>query len=71
LDAHSRATVRRARHHRCRVEASDQLGTMVAELLLRRWSRQQISRHLHHRFPDDPSMRMCHESIYRDVYEPN
>jgi IS30 family transposase len=44
---------------------------MVAELLLRRWSPQQISRHLRHRFPDDPSMRLCPESIYQAVYQPN
>jgi hypothetical protein len=47
------------------------LGTVVTELLLRRWSPQQISRHLRHRFPHDPSMWLCHESIYQAVYEPN
>jgi len=44
---------------------------VVAELLLRRWSPQQISRQLRHRFPDDPSMWLCHESIYQVVYQPN
>jgi IS30 family transposase len=71
FDAHRRATVRRARHHRRRVETDDHLGAVVAELLLRRWSPQQISRHLRHRFPDDPSMWLCHESIYQAVYQPN
>ena len=71
FDARRRATVRRARHHRRRVETNHNLGTMVAELLLRRWSPQQISRHLRHHFPDDLSMRLCHESIYQAVYQPN
>jgi transposase, IS30 family len=71
FDAHQRATVRRARQHRRRVEINDHLGAVVAELLLQRWSPQQISRHLRLRFADDPSMRLCHESIYQAVYQPN
>jgi transposase, IS30 family len=71
FDAHRRATVRRARHHRRRVDTDDHLGVVVAELLSRRWSPQQISRHLRQRFPDVPSMRLCAESIYQAVYQPN
>jgi IS30 family transposase len=71
FDAHRRATVRRARRHRRRVDINRELGGVVAELLLRRWSPQQISRHLRHRYPDDPSMWLCHESIYQAVYQPN
>ena len=37
FDAHRRATARRARHHRRRVDTSDQLGAVVTELLLQRW----------------------------------
>jgi IS30 family transposase len=44
---------------------------VVAELLLQRWSPQQISRHLRLRFVNDPSMWLCHESIYQAVYQPN
>ncbi len=71
FDAHRRATVRRARQRPRRVEVNDQLGAVVAELLLQRWSPQQISRHLRLRFADDPSMWLCHESIYQAVYQPN
>ena len=71
FDAHRRATARRAHHHRRRVESSDQLGAVVAELLLQRWSPQQINRHLPLRFANDPSMRLCHESIYQGAYQPN
>lgn len=71
FDAHRRATARRARQPGRRVETNDQLGGVVTELLSQRWSPQQISRHLRHRFPHDPTMWLCHESIYQAVYQPN
>ncbi|XTP37645.1 IS30 family transposase [Mycobacterium sp. TJFP1] len=71
FNAHRRATARRARRHRRRVDTNPALGALVAELLGRRWSPQQISRHLRSRFSDDRSMWLCHESIYQAVYEPN
>jgi transposase, IS30 family len=70
FEAHRRATARRARHHRRRVETSAELGQLVAELLAQRWSPQQISRHLRRRFPGQPRMWLCHESIYQAVYQP-
>ena len=45
-------------------------GQVVGELLAQRWSPQQISRHLRPRFPDEPGMWLCHESIYQAVYQP-
>jgi IS30 family transposase len=71
FDAHRRATVRRARRHRRRIDINSELSAVVAELLGQRWSPQQISRHLRLRFVDDPSMWLCHESIYQAVYQPN
>ncbi|WP_434089363.1 IS30 family transposase [Mycobacterium intracellulare] len=71
FEAHRRATARRARHHRRRLDTNDDLSAVVTELLGRRWSPQQISRNLRLRFPGDPSMRLCHESIYQAVYQPN
>jgi IS30 family transposase len=71
FDAHRRATARRARQRRRRIDTNEQLGGVVAELLGQRWSPQQISRHLRQRFADDPSMRLCHESIYQAVYQPH
>lgn len=68
---HRRATARRARHHRRRVDTNGHLGEVISELLGQRWSPQQISRHLRLRFPEDPSMWLCPESIYRAVYQPN
>jgi len=70
FEAHRRATARRTRHHRRRVETSEELRQLVARLLAQRWSPEQISRQLRIRFPDDPAMRLCHESIYQTVYQP-
>jgi transposase, IS30 family len=70
FEAHRRATARRARSHRRRVETSTALGKLVGELLAQRWSPGQISRQLRIRFPDEPAMWLCHESIYQAVYRP-
>ena len=70
FDAHRRATARRARAHRRRVETDAGLRQLVGELLAQRWSPQQISRQLRLRFPGQPEMRLCHESIYQAIYQP-
>lgn len=70
FDAHRRATARRARDHRRRVENNPELRELVADLLSQRWSPQQVSRHLYRRFPADQSMRLCCESIYQAIYQP-
>ena len=69
FDAHRRATARRARNHRRRIEANGELRQLVAELLAQRWSPQQISRHLRLKFPEQSGMWLCHESIYQAVYQ--
>lgn len=71
FEAYRRATARRARHHRRRVDNNEQFGVLVAELLGRRWSPQQISRHLRVLFADGRSTWLSHESIYQAVYQPN
>ena len=65
--AHRRATARRSRTHRRRIETSGELRQMVAELLAQRWSPQQISRHLRLKFPAQSGMWLSHESIYQAV----
>lgn len=70
FDAHRLATARRARDHRCRIDTHDALRSVVAELLGQRWSPQKISRHLRRRYPQDRSMWLCHESIYKAIYRP-
>jgi transposase, IS30 family len=70
FEAHRRATARRARHHPRRIETSPDLLQLVSELLAQRWSPQQVSRQLRLRFPVQPAMWLCHESIYQAVYQP-
>jgi transposase, IS30 family len=70
FEAHRRAAARRARQHRRRTETSEHLRQLVAELLAQRWSPEQISRQLRRRFPGQPAMRLCHESIYQAIYQP-
>jgi transposase, IS30 family len=70
FEAHRRATARRARHHRRRIETNVELRELIGELLAQRWSPQQISRHLRRRFSGEPAMWLCHESIYQAVYQP-
>lgn len=70
FQAHRRAMLRRARPRLSRLEANSRLHKVVAGLLDQRWSPGQISRRLHHDFPDDPGMQLCHETIYRAIYRP-
>jgi IS30 family transposase len=70
FEAHRQATVRRGRSRPRRIETSRELRRLVSELLAQRWSPQQISRHLRRRFPCQPRMRLCHESIYQALYQP-
>jgi IS30 family transposase len=70
FEAHRRATARRARARPRRIETSTELGQLAGELLARRWSPQQVSRHLRQCFPGQPGMWLCHESIYQAVYQP-
>jgi transposase, IS30 family len=69
FDAHRRASGR-IRNHRRRLEANGELRRLVAELLIRRWSPQQISCHLRLKFPKQSGMWLCHEGIYQAVYQP-
>jgi IS30 family transposase len=70
FEAHRAAAARRARAHPRRTDTSSELMQVVGELLGKRWSPQQISRHLRQRFPGQPGMWLCHESIYQAVYQP-
>lgn len=70
FDAHRLATARRARHHRSRLDTQGDLRDIVAGLLARRWSPQQISRHLRRLYPGDAAMTLCHETIFKAIYRP-
>ena len=48
----------------------EQLHGVVAELLGKRWSPEQIAHELPVRFPDQLERHLCTESIYQAIYDP-
>lgn len=73
--SHYRATTadvtawRRAqRPKRCRLATHGRLRRAVAAKLALAWSPQQIAGWLVSEYPDDPTMRVSHETIYRTLY---
>ena len=44
------------------------LRALVEDKLMLCWSPRQISRHLEHAYPHDPSMRVSHETIYTSLF---
>ena len=63
------ATWQRAcRPKRCKLQRQPRLCVAVAQGLRRWWSPQQIAKHLEYDYPDDQSMRVSHETIYRSLF---
>lgn len=52
----------------CRLAMDPKLRRLVAGKLRDDWSPQQISAWLVKTYPDDPSLRVSHETIYRTLY---
>jgi transposase, IS30 family len=64
-----RAALRRARRPRaCKLVACPRLRSVVEAKLEVRWSPEQISGWLVREFPDDPEMRVSHETIYQSLF---
>jgi IS30 family transposase len=64
-----RDALRRARRpKRAKLAQCERLRAVVEGKLERRWSPQQISGWLARAFPDDPEMRVSHETIYLSLY---
>jgi IS30 family transposase len=67
--AAERTARRRARRPKPgKLASSSRLLAHVEAGLQRRWSPQQISRRLRIDYPDDPMMRISHETIYRALF---
>jgi IS30 family transposase len=63
------AAWRRAqRPKRCRLAQHPALRRVVAEKLAAAWAPQQIAGWLVSAYPNDPTMRVSHETIYRTLY---
>lgn len=67
--AHRLARNRRSRVRPSKIAANAVLRQTIQSLLERRWSPAQISWHLATEHPDEPTMRVTHETIYRDLYD--
>lgn len=68
VDANDRATRRRARPQRLRLQKNPPLCKYVASRLKRRWSPEQIAGRLRRDYPGNPRMHISHEAIYHAVY---
>ena len=65
--AHERARQRSRRPKPCKLRRGKLLRE-VAQRLERLWSPQEISRRLPLDYPDDPEMRVSHETIYQSLF---
>lgn len=62
---------RRSRALRTRRLVRDEhLHGVVAELLGKRWSPEQVAHELRLRFSEQPKRHLCTESIYQAIYDP-
>ncbi len=66
--ADQRAGRRSERPKPCKLGLSLRLRNEVSRRLAQCWSREQISRRLLTEYPDDSTMRVSHETIYRSLY---
>lgn len=66
--AHLRAHVQRQRPKPFKLETNDPLRRHVLEKLALNWSPEQIKGELFMSYPNDESMRISHETIYKLIY---
>src|SRR5579864_8956191 len=67
-DADGQAWQSALRPKRCLLATNRKLRNIVASKLILDWSPEQISGWLKNRYPDNPSMRVSHETIYRSLF---
>ena len=68
MRAHREACGRARRPKVTKLGANSRLCAQVVEDLERLWSPRQIARRLERAFPDEPEMRVSHETIYKSLY---
>lgn len=66
--AQDRSERRQARPKRSKIDANLRLRDYIQNRLHQRWSPEQIVHLLRRDFPDDPEMRVSHETIYQALY---
>ena len=68
IEADQAAWDRAHRPKTCKLVKNRALAGIVAKKLKKRWSPEQIAGWLKHTYPDDESMQVSHETIYRTLY---
>jgi IS30 family transposase len=68
LDADRRAWDSALRPKKCLLAGNRKLRDIVASKLILDWSPEQISGWLETQYPDDESLRVSHETIYRSLF---
>jgi IS30 family transposase len=66
--ADERAYVNARRPKTTKLVSSPRLARVVEEMLLKRWSPEQIAARLRVEFPNEPEMRVSHETIYQSLF---
>ncbi|MGD9998746.1 MAG: IS30 family transposase [Ilumatobacteraceae bacterium] len=66
--ADRRADEHAARPKPCKLVVNQRLRAVVIESLMTRWSPEQIAIRLVIDFPDEPEMRVSHETIYQSLF---
>ena len=59
---------RSLRPKRCKLVKNRALAGLVADMLRMLWSPEQIAGWLKHTYPNDPSLHVSHETIYRSLF---
>ncbi|MFI9616916.1 IS30 family transposase [Streptomyces sp. NPDC052023] len=67
--AHHRCRERAGRPRRAKLAMDPELRAEVQTKLDLEWSPEQIAAHLRTHWPDRPERHLCHESIYRALYQ--
>jgi len=67
-EAHDRAWERARRPKPAKLEENPKLCRRVISDLTKLWSPEEIAQRLKHEFPDDETMRVSHETIYKSIY---
>lgn len=67
--AHHRSRQRAERPRRPRLRLDAELRTEVQARLDLEWSPEQIATHLRALWPERPERHLCHETIYRALYQ--
>lgn len=67
-DADQAAWDRALRPKTCRLATQPRLRQIVASKLALQWSPEQIANWLEQQYPDDQTMRVSHETIYRSLF---